>query len=68
MGDTVDNFAVKWSGIIEVYTGGNYTFSLESDEGSDFAIDGELLINNDGLHAMTKLTAVKELHAGIHNV
>ncbi|KAL9139500.1 putative conserved tandem carbohydrate binding domain [Amphidinium carterae] len=64
----VDNFAVKWSGIIEVATGGNYTFSIESDEGSDLAIDGVLLINNDGLHSMTKMTAVLELHAGIHNV
>jgi len=33
----------------------NYTFSMDSDDGSQLYIDGQQLINHAGAHAMTSL-------------
>jgi len=45
-----DNFAVRWSGILQISQSGNYRWSLKSDDGSKLHLDGKLVINNDGLH------------------
>jgi hypothetical protein len=45
-----DNFAARWSGILQINLSGNYRWSLKSDDGSKLHLDGKLVINNDGLH------------------
>jgi len=48
-----DNFAVRWTGVIQVSKPGKYRFRLISDDGSMLYVGGGLTVNNDGLHGMT---------------
>ncbi len=58
----------KYSGNIIVPEEGNWTFYLESDEGSRLSIDGVDLIDNDGLHMMRKQSNSISLTAGSHDI
>jgi len=49
-----DGFGVVVTGWLQIPTTGFYAFSLSSDDGARLFIDGELLVDNDGLHAMTE--------------
>jgi len=65
---TRDAFALKFTGHIRIDKPGNYTFFISSDDGSRFYIDGELLINNDGLHGMVEKRGRIQLTAGLHPI
>src|SRR5206468_4016977 len=52
-----DTFASRHTGVVKVDNAGNYTFYLSSDDGSRLWLDGQLLINNDGLHALQERSA-----------
>ena len=43
-------FALQTSTILQVPADGDYVFQLNSDDGSKLSIDGNLVIDNDGLH------------------
>jgi hypothetical protein len=45
-----------------------YTLSTESDDGSKLYVGSTLLVNNDGLHGMTKVSADIGLKAGRHHI
>lgn len=65
--DKDDFFAVVFEGYIRLLAG-EYTFSLDSDDGSKLFINGKELINHDGLHGIgqpksAKITLEKGLHA-----
>jgi len=45
-----------------------YEFSLGSDDGSALAIDGEGLIDNDGVHPAKIVSAKEKLEAGEHTI
>jgi len=45
-----DNFGVVYSGFIDIPVAGNYRFGTRSDDGSKLWINGEVLVDNDGLH------------------
>lgn len=63
-----DNFAFHFRSGLDVPNDGHYYIFLISDDGSKIFIDGELLINNDGIHGRRfKYTRV-ELSAGIHEI
>ncbi len=64
----VDNFYVNWSGVIRVPQDGNYTFHLESDDGSRLFIDGKQVVDNGGTHEMTEMSGHAELTAGDHEI
>jgi hypothetical protein len=66
--DLNDFFAVRWSGQIRVETAGAYTFHLGSDDGSRLFIDGQLVIDHDGLHAYTERSGSVTLSAGYHDI
>jgi cytochrome c len=46
----VDGFLTEVSGFINVKEAGEYAFRLNSDDGSTLAINGKLVVSNDGLH------------------
>jgi predicted alpha/beta superfamily hydrolase len=46
-----NNFGVVISGLIEIKEDGYYVFALNSDDGSKFYLNNQLLMNNDGLHS-----------------
>jgi hypothetical protein len=63
-----DNFALCFSGYIDVPVEGNYTFYTNSDDGSELYIGNMLVVNNDGLHPMTEQAGSIYLAAGKHAI
>ncbi len=63
----VEWFALDINWRVEVPAAGDYTFYLNSDDGSYLYIDGILVINNDGLHPHVEKESVARIPKGIHN-
>ena len=62
-----DHFAARWRGEIEVLVGGTYVFYATSDDGSAVFIDGQLVVDNDGLHGAEEWkTGTMELVPGYY--
>ena len=66
--DTEDDFALKFTGTINVETGGVYTFTTSSDDGSKLFVDGVEVVTNDGLHGTVTETGTVTLGPGNHTV
>ena len=49
IGGKPDDFAVRYTGEFDVARAGSHTFHLTSDDGSRLYIDGQLVIDNDGM-------------------
>lgn len=54
-------YIVKCTGYLFNIDDNTHSFSLSSDDGSNLYISG-LLINNDGLHSITTVSAIKNLN------
>jgi hypothetical protein len=63
-----DNFALRFTGYVEVPTDGIYTFYLNSDDGSRLLIGSEVVVDNDGLHAAVEVPGQVLLKAGRHPI
>eukprot|EP00971_Amphidinium_carterae_P077725 1536766-Amphidinium_carterae.1 len=63
-----DNFAARWSGGLVIIKAGTYTLKTSSDDGSWLFMDGELVVDNGGWHAMLARSSTIELRAGVHQV
>jgi putative heme-binding domain-containing protein len=61
-------FCVRWRGVIRCASDGIYSFSTESDDGSQLFIDGELLVDNSGSHGMREKSKRTKLTAGDHEL
>ena len=59
----VENFAVRFRGVLAVDTPGRYRFWLLSDDGSKLYIDDTLVIDNDGIHGIMRHKGQKDLSA-----
>ena len=59
-------FALRFTGFIEVPTDGTYTFYLKSDDGSRLLIGTDAVVDNDGLHAAEERRGEVLLQAGRH--
>ena len=57
----VENFAVRFRGVLAVDTPGRYTFWLLSDDGSKLYINDTLVIDNDGIHGIMRHKGRKDL-------
>ncbi|HLX62908.1 MAG TPA: IPT/TIG domain-containing protein, partial [Planctomycetota bacterium] len=68
LGLTGTNFYMKANGYINITTGGGYTFSQASDDGSLLFIGGNLVIDNNptGGQAVTPKTGTVNLQPGMH--
>ena len=69
--DVISNreaFALRFTGSISVPRSGKYNFYLTSDDGSRLYIDGEEIINHDGLHGMSEKGGTADLSAGSHAI
>lgn len=65
--DPDNDFALKFSSIIDITTAGDYIFETTSNDGSKLFIDGVEVVNNDGEHAPTSVTGLPiNLSAGEH--
>jgi outer membrane protein OmpA-like peptidoglycan-associated protein len=66
--DRFEWFAIDYNGRIMLPQAGTYTFRLTSDDGSRLFIDGELVVDNDGIHGPGAIDGEATLAAGIHEV
>ena len=62
-----DHFAVRFTGSITIPETDIYRFTIESFDGSRLFIDGQELINNDGVHYEITKEAFAALEKGTHN-
>ena len=63
-----DTFGVQINGNIEVQEGGFYTFFLGADDGAILIINGEPVVDNNGLHAFRTRTGEIALEPGTHSI
>lgn len=61
-------FAVRLSARITLNKGDDYQFYLKSVNGSRLIIDGQLLVNNDGVHELKELSNHVYLAEGEHEI
>ncbi len=67
-GGNGDYYAVSFTGKLNITTAGYYTFETLSDDGSTISIDGQLVVNNDGLHAGRYKSSRVYLEEGSHEI
>jgi hypothetical protein len=63
-----DNVGAVFTTFVRVPTDDIYTFSTESDDGSDLSIGSTRVVNNDGLHGMVVSSGSIGLKAGLHRM
>ncbi|WP_195819431.1 PA14 domain-containing protein [Roseobacter sp. MH60115] len=63
-----DTFGVQITGSIEVTESGSFDFFLGGDDGAILLINGEEVIDNDGLHGYRTRTGEIELEPGTHEI
>jgi len=66
--ERVEWFAIDYTGRFWIDNAGKYRFSLLSDDGARLSIDDEELIDNDGIHAASALSASAVLSRGTHRI
>jgi len=59
-----DYFSIRWTGTLTAPETGQYILATSSDDGSRLYLDGELVIDNWGDHAIVTQTATIDLVAG----
>ena len=59
-------FGADITGFLNVPVNGNYTFTLNSDDGSQLFIDGGLVVDNGGAHGPQVASGSISLSAGLH--
>ena len=65
-GGLTDNFGIVAEGYFNIPKDNNYVFRLVSDDGSRLYIDGNLIIDHDGLHGDEARDGEVALKAGYH--
>ncbi len=65
---TASNYAIRFSGMVEIGEDGEYTFGTTSDDGSALYVDGDKVVDNDGLHGMEQKAGTITLTAGMHPI
>jgi mono/diheme cytochrome c family protein len=68
VGGRANNFGVRYDGFLRIETAGTYTFYLGSDDGSLLFIDGEKVVDTDGVHPHVVNSGSVELDAGMHPI
>src|SRR5436190_2225554 len=63
---TTDNYIIAQPFLFYVTVPGTYQFRTGSDDGSWLWIDGQIVVNNYGLHGLTWVGGSKSLVAGWH--
>jgi len=62
------NFGVLWTGVLNITTGGSYTFSTASDDGNLLYVDGQPVVLSDFSQGVTTRTGVITLASGFHSL
>ena len=67
-GNVPARFRAKWFGYLAVGRTAEYTFATTSDDGSMLSIDGQLVVDNGGVHGPQEATGRIRLDPGAHFV
>ncbi|KAJ9452835.1 putative heme-binding peroxidase [Diplonema papillatum] len=67
-GNFVDNFASRHFGYLKTDDAGDHTLFITSDDGSQLFLEGQLLIDNGGLHGSVTASATVHLEPGLHTI
>ena len=60
------HWGARFSGLIDVPYTGNWTFFINSDDGSELWVNGESLATNYGMHGMRERSGSLNLSEGLH--
>jgi hypothetical protein len=63
-----EDFALRFTGYLQIPRDGTYTFSTLSDDGSTLLLGGKLVVANDGLHAPEEQSGTVTLRAGYYPI
>jgi len=63
-----DEFSSRHTGYVRVDIAGNYTFYVNSDDGSKLWIDNQVVVENIGTHAIREESGTIYLNAGYHTL
>jgi len=66
--DRFEFFGIIYKGVFEITEPGEYTWRLNSDDGSILWIDNQLVINNDGVHGEESVEGTLQLKKGLHQI
>jgi len=67
-GKLTDLFAARFTGYLKIPQTSNYLFRLRSDDGSRLLLNGQVIINHDGLHGADPKDGEIALAAGNHEM
>ena len=62
------DYGMVWDGILDIPEAGDWTFSTSSDDGSVLWINGQQVVDNDGLHGSQTRSGTINLPAGQHDI
>lgn len=63
-----ETFGLRFTGYVQIPSDGEYRFFLSSDDGAKLLINGELVVDNDGVHPGGFREGRKTLTTGAHEV
>jgi len=63
-----DFYGLEFKGFIDILIDGVYTFNCSSDDGSQLFLNGNLLLDNDGIHGMRFKSGKAALAKGKHSI
>lgn len=63
-----NNWAVRYSGFLEIAEEGDHRFWIRSDDGSRVVIDGKPVVDNDGVHPASEKSGKIALKPGLHSI
>lgn len=66
--DRIEWFAIDYHARFWIEREGEYRFSLLSDDGSRLSVDNKELVDNDGVHSASALSAKAVLTRGMHTI
>jgi len=61
-------FSIEWDGYLYIEQKGVHQFATKSDDGSVVYIDGQVVVDNDELHAARYISGVVLLNEGFHHI
>lgn len=61
-------FGIEWEGYLSITQKGVYQFATKSDDGSMVYINGNLVVDNDDMHAIRYISSVIPLEVGFHTI
>lgn len=63
-----ENFAIVFKGMLKIPASGIYKLTTISDDGSRIKINGEVVLDNDGLHSTFEKSSVVALQKGFYPI